>query len=1300
MFRVSFLTTENGHHNSVLSVGLNAAGIERNHLRSSCLQTVVNVTGTLPGPFTFSHVAIACQPTVAGEIIDTLGVLIDNHLNIPNASFTGLHPTFGPYEQLVLFNDTTNLTLGDSQLINVNNTALLAIVIFQNTTSVLVDNLVTYGCSSSYVLQFDYLISDLSGSLVQLQRSNFSNAPAGGIMVGNHSLTVQDTTFDTLTTTQSAINHDNTDGATLSVSNCSFNNIVAASDSASAITLSQARLSLTDSSITNCKVTYGVVVIYSGGDSVSNSTSQTVTINNCHFLYNRAGQGVVYMLGYDKDPQQTMNIYDSSFAQNYGDLGGAVTLFAVGTVNIEGYGEAFFQTFMGRYNDFDMGLDIRDCSFTDNSAAFLTRTAPESETEPIDFLTGGAALNVLDVQFSFMSNNVFKNNIGRQGSGANLDTCFFSVFWNNTFDNNTATQQGAAIALVNSHNLGVLVVNSTLTNGQAVTGGAIYGDAGATITISNGSQLTNNQALTDGGAVYCDSCQALLLQLDSNISANQAGAYGGAAYCTSCVTLTAVGVSMSNNRAANGGAVGVLGSGVTLTNLTGNIFEANTANDILSSATNDGDGGAVNIMGGAVALTNNTFHSNVATLYGGAIFYSQGCIATHTIPGFTAEGFLWAGLAPELAQAAGTCSYFNSSADVFHNNSATAAGAVLFSTDANSTAIYCQSTISPPDHEDCPEWGQTAPNTLGSVGYGPGLAFPAASILLNGSSHYNNTLPYISDGTSTLALPTVTVLDQAKHIVVLPGLTANLTVLNNTSPDLASLTSQTQASGSNGNISFSSVILVAAPQLWRLQVALSSYPGVTAAVIQGNTSALVTCQNITYHNQLQISSPEEASCDLTLPLNSSDPASYLRQLCSAGYYGPVCSLCVKTDDKRYGRAGPLQCQKCKSNAVILLAYIISTLLVLAWLSYTVYVTLEENEEAAAGSTDPGRTSQIIRAFNIWLQYSSLLGNLNLSTPKSVSVIFSAASLAFTSVTSGILSLDCLLSGPVSHAQQGLFIHLSFPLIMLILVSALQLLWWWRAQKRAAASAAINPAAASHQQHSTAELRRRLLITFLEVTFYYFPSLLTNTLELFACFHIDPAAGAGYHNAQENWGHGYWIPDMGQKCYVGMHRNLAIWLGTPMMLLTWLVIPIMPAFLLFLHRKELGKPGIQLQFGYIYRCYRPQLCFWNSVVLYFTLILTAAQVLATALNTYFQLTIMLMILMIGITALAHFQPFPDPLLQRMQVLGLFTVGVTATGCLYFMDTTNVANPRGLDAVGAGLGQVQFPAGKLTRQQQLV
>ena len=43
--------------------------------------------------------------------------------------------------------------------------------------------------------------------------------------------------------------------------------------------------------------------------------------------------------------------------------------------------------------------------------------------------------------------------------------------------------------------------------------------------------------------------------------------------------------------------------------------------------------GAVNIEGGAVTLTGNAFSNNLATQFGGAIFYSQGCIDIETIPG-------------------------------------------------------------------------------------------------------------------------------------------------------------------------------------------------------------------------------------------------------------------------------------------------------------------------------------------------------------------------------------------------------------------------------------------------------------------------------------------------------------------------------------------------------------------------------------------------------------------------------------------------------------------------------------------
>lgn len=58
-----------------------------------------------------------------------------------------------------------------------------------------------------------------------------------------------------------------------------------------------------------------------------------------------------------------------------------------------------------------------------------------------------------------------------------------------------------------------------------------------------------------------------------------------------------------------------------------------------------------------------------------------------------------------------------------------------------------------------------------------------------------------------------------------------------------------------------------------------------------------------------------------------------------------------------------------------------------------------------------------------------------------------------------------------------------------------------------------------------------------------------------------------------------------------------------------------------------------------------------MVLFLTLALAASQMFATALDAYFQLTIMLMILMMGVTAFAHFRPFVDDLLQRMQASNL-------------------------------------------------
>ena len=214
--------------------------------------------------------------------------------------------------------------------------------------------------------------------------------------------------------------------------------------------------------------------------------------------------------------------------------------------------EAFLDHFLGRYDDLVITVDIRDSDFSDNTDAFLTRTSAEpDDVQPIDYLTGGAGLDIQEVLFAVLSSNTFRGNQGRQGSAVHLDTCFASYIWNSTFDNNTATGQGGALAVVNTHTKGLLIANSTLSNNQALFGGALYADVGADLTLSN-SLVIGNHAVTDGGAVFCDNCQQLRLEVRTDMRSNTAEGAGGAVYCDGCILLTVNAIMMTNNRCAQG----------------------------------------------------------------------------------------------------------------------------------------------------------------------------------------------------------------------------------------------------------------------------------------------------------------------------------------------------------------------------------------------------------------------------------------------------------------------------------------------------------------------------------------------------------------------------------------------------------------------------------------------------------------------------------------------------------------------------------------------------------------------------
>ena len=103
-------------------------------------------------------------------------------------------------------------------------------------------------------------------------------------------------------------------------------------------------------------------------------------------------------------------------------------------------------------------------------------------------------------------------------------------------------------------------------------------------------------------------------------------------------------------------------------------------------------------------------------------------------------------------------------------------------------------------------------------------------------------------------------------------------------------------------------------------------------------------------------------CQVATDISSSNSTSYMVKQCSKGYFGPVCSLCLRNGTHAFGRTGSLKCQSCRPAGLTVFAYIASTVLVLLLLCYTVHVTLQENLEEATEGMQPVRASELLRVY--------------------------------------------------------------------------------------------------------------------------------------------------------------------------------------------------------------------------------------------------------------------------------------------------------------------------------------------------
>lgn len=76
-----------------------------------------------------------------------------------------------------------------------------------------------------------------------------------------------------------------------------------------------------------------------------------------------------------------------------------------------------------------------------------------------------------------------------------------------------------------------------------------------------------------------------------------------------------------------------------------------------------------------------------------------------------------------------------------------------------------------------------------------------------------------------------------------------------------------------------------------------------------------------------------------------------------------------------------------------------------------------------------------------MQYMTLIGSVNIPFPGSLHWMFSAIAFAFASITSGSLSLDCLLDvNGMNLALQRTLWHLGIPVFSLLILTLIQIIW--------------------------------------------------------------------------------------------------------------------------------------------------------------------------------------------------------------------------------------------------------------------
>jgi hypothetical protein len=205
---------------------------------------------------------------------------------------------------------------------------------------------------------------------------------------------------------------------------------------------------------------------------------------------------------------------------------------------------------------------------------------------------------------------------------------------------------------------------------------------------------------------------------------------------------------------------------------------------------------------------------------------------------------------------------------------------------------------------------------------------------------------------------------------------------------------------------------------------------------------------------------------------------------------------------------------------------------------------------------------------------------------------------------------------------------------------------------------------------------RSLSLFLCMSFLFLPTWTHAAFSLFTCVPLDVATSPPY---EANAVGSFWAQDMSERCYTrdSYHMAWALGLGIPLLLLLCVGLPLGLFGWLWLSKRrgKLANDRFRSQFGFLYRTWQEDVCWWEAVVVLQTVVLVIVGTFGYALGPYFQAIVITAALQIILVLLLSVRPHVSAAAGVVSTRSLWVLSATAFSALTFLPYHNISAAPG-------------------------